>query len=276
MRFILGTAQFGMNYGITNSSRPNNKEVNQILRYCLDHSIHTIDTAQSYGVSEKIIGDFSSRKDFMINTKISCSNELSLSELVDISLSRLKVNSIDGVYIHDTQNLSLFENLKHQIDELKKDNIVKEFGISVYDQEEYDSAMQFYDFDMVQVPVNLFDQRLIRNGFLERMRHENKKIHARSIFLQGLLLERISLIPKKFHQSIDEFKRFEEFVEVQKISKLDACIAFIKSLPLDGCIIGINSLDQLQSSSDSFQKNISLDHFSVKLNDETIIDPRYW
>ena len=53
----LGTAQFGMDYGVTNKSgKIESKDIIEILKYANKIGINFIDTAQAYGQSEKLIG----------------------------------------------------------------------------------------------------------------------------------------------------------------------------------------------------------------------------
>ena len=59
MKLALGTVQFGLDYGIANKSGKILKEdAFKILEYAHNAGIDTLDTAGSYGDSEKIIGDF--------------------------------------------------------------------------------------------------------------------------------------------------------------------------------------------------------------------------
>ena len=57
-KMVLGTAQFGMDYGITNlSGKPTKKEVFNILSLAWKRGIRRFDTAPSYG-SENLLGEF--------------------------------------------------------------------------------------------------------------------------------------------------------------------------------------------------------------------------
>ena len=58
-RICLGTAQFGLDYGIANArGKVSFDEVGQILRCALENGIVTLDTAGAYGDSEQMVGAF--------------------------------------------------------------------------------------------------------------------------------------------------------------------------------------------------------------------------
>ena len=58
MKLAIGTAQFGMDYGLSNKYGKSEKyEVSKILQYAHSQGIDVIDTAPSYGDSENILGN---------------------------------------------------------------------------------------------------------------------------------------------------------------------------------------------------------------------------
>ena len=69
MKLVIGSAQLGMNYGLFNKKKISAKEFKKIEKLVLKSKINFIDTATSYGDSEKIIGT-SKLKNLHIITKI--------------------------------------------------------------------------------------------------------------------------------------------------------------------------------------------------------------
>ena len=58
-KIALGTVQFGLNYGISNTNgQVPPEEIARILDYCKLNGIDTLDTAQGYGESEKVLSQF--------------------------------------------------------------------------------------------------------------------------------------------------------------------------------------------------------------------------
>jgi len=98
MKFAIGSAQFGLKYGICNQSdKVNSKEIGKILAMAADKGIDTIDTAISYGESETILGE-TGVTDWKIVSKLPeiPSDCLNVKEWIykqtEESLRRLKIN----------------------------------------------------------------------------------------------------------------------------------------------------------------------------------------
>ena len=51
MKLVLGSAQFGMNYGLFNNKKINHKEFKKIENLVLNSNITLIDTSSNYGDS---------------------------------------------------------------------------------------------------------------------------------------------------------------------------------------------------------------------------------
>src|SRR5471030_2479326 len=108
--FILGTAQFGSHYGITNKDgRPSIDDIHDIIQSSLDEGIHFFDTAFGYGDSLNLIGNFRTKKS---NTPIYIISKFSvLSDVNDVYkkiVSYLKKTNLPrfyGLLIHDPENI---------------------------------------------------------------------------------------------------------------------------------------------------------------------------
>lgn len=174
MRIGLGTAQFGLDYGITSGVRVDEEEAGRILEAARDAGITILDTARSYGDSEKVIAPH--HADFNIVTKGSSREDFMAS------LSRL--GRVYGLLAHK----GLTDELWAVMEELKGEAMALKIGVSVYEGWEVDAVLDRYPIDIIQVPFNPLDRRLIDGGQLERLHKSGIEVHARSIFLQGLLL----------------------------------------------------------------------------------------
>ena len=195
-KLVIGTAQFSSNYGISNTSgkvKPDMAE--KILRLANKSNIKSIDTAIGYKNCHQILGKIGV-KNFEIITKIpelynkyedtSCI----IDKLINKSRIDLKVNSLNTILIHKPDQLKnkIGEEIIKKLDHLKNNGIFKKIGISIYNPEEIDNLKNVYDFEVVQCPINVFDRRMYETGKLEELKSNGTEIHARSIFLQGLLL----------------------------------------------------------------------------------------
>ena len=73
-KLILGTAQFGMKYGINNKiGKIEKNEIMKILNFCKKNNINYFDTASVYGESENKLGNYlkTNNNNFKIITKYS-------------------------------------------------------------------------------------------------------------------------------------------------------------------------------------------------------------
>jgi aryl-alcohol dehydrogenase-like predicted oxidoreductase len=251
-RLIIGTAQFGLNYGIAGAEKNTLAEIKKIVASARSLGIDSFDTAKSYGTAEEVLGQVGVKNSTIITklpTLSTCVNDIAgfVKKQIIESLELLGVDSISGLLIHDPKDL-LGENgdvLFRILLDLKDSGIVKQIGVSVYETGELDFLSDRYNFDLVQVPFNIFDDRFIESGVLSKLRSQGAEIHARSIFLQGLLLMDKNSIPSKFDPWTHLFRELDESCAALKLSRLACCLAYaFESSYIDNIIVGVNSLDQ--------------------------------
>ena len=288
----LGTAQFGMDYGVTNTKGQTNiNEVKRILQICEVNNIKFLDTAQAYGDSEEVIGlSIPSKNKFQIISKLSTNNLLEWNnktinnweKYFQISLKKLKVNKIDSFLIHNTKGLDhkKKEILFNWLYSLMERKLIRRIGISIYSAEELKGFPLDY-FQIIQLPLSIYDQRMLNNGTINDLINRGINIHVRSIFLQGLILESPKLWPK-FISS--EFKSHHtqilNYCFENKLSILDFSLGFIKRIEkIESAVIGINNSSHLEkiilSWSKTIQENIFRD-IDTSWGIEKDLDPRIW
>ena len=158
-----------------------------------------------------------------------------------------------------------------------KKKIVKKIGLSVYDPKELDLFFKEYNYQIIQIPVNIFDRRLISSGWGKKLSKKDVEIFARSIFLKGLLLRDADKIPKEFSRWNKKFINFEKWVKKKKINKAEACIRFVKSFKeVKKIIFGVNNVEQLKENMVFSNKNKILFPTNLNINSGKILDPRKW
>lgn len=293
LKLGLGTVQFGMDYGISNQNgKTSLKEVESILQFAQESGISVLDTACSYGDSESVLGmTLTSEHNFRIITKlpsfkkdkISSSDSEDLKKAFYDSLSRLRQIKVDGLLIHNADDILNKEGeiLFSALIELRQGGLVEKIGVSVYTGKQIDCLLERYTFDLIQVPINVLDQRLINSGHLRKLKKKNIEIHARSIYLQGLLL----MEPKSLCSFFDPIKpflyKYRELLTSHDLIPVEGAICFIKEVPeIDYIIVGINNLEQLKNNVNSFNKkydNNLFDEFKVfSLNEPKFLNPSLW
>ena len=104
------------------------------------------------------------------------------------------------------------------------------------------------------------------------------EIFARSIFLKGLLLKDLDKIPKDFIKWKKNFRNFEQWTKEKKISKVEACIRYVKSLKeINKIILGVSSINQLKENINLFKKKKRLlAPKYLNISSGKIINPREW
>lgn len=286
MNLAIGTAQFGLDYGISNfSGKVNLDEAKEIIRFAQKSGINTIDTARDYGDSEESIGkcDVSS---FNVVTKIGTilGNEDNISNWVELeiesSIKKLRLQKIYGILLHRPHEL-LLENgdvLYESIMKLKENRLVEKIGVSVYSINDLMNIVDRFNIDIVQLPVNIINQEILHSGFLQELKSKNIEIHARSCFLQGLLLMDFNDIPLKFKKWSNIFLDWRDWLDENNINAVQGCLSFINSIDgIDKVVVGVENVNQLKELVDYSNTTKGIKTFpNLSCNDVNLIDPSNW
>lgn len=287
----LGTAQWGMNYGIKNvDGKPQLSEVKKILHNAQLHSIGLLDTAFAYGESEQILGLLAQQTDtFRIVTKTYPiqKNRISHSDVEIVlasfynSLNKLKREKTYGLLIHHTRDILAEggDRLWNSLQELKGLSLLEKLGVSVYDPGELEEVLSRYDIDIVQLPINIYDQRFLKNEILKACKNMSIEIHSRSCFLQGVLLIDPDRLPERF----EAVKKLQEqlYHEIHNLglTPLQACLNFSLLQPyVDQTIVGCETFSQYEeivAASEILEFDYAfLEKFHV--DDRLVINPSLW
>jgi len=285
-KIAIGTAQIGMDYGIANNfGKPGLDQVKEIFNIARDNNIDTFDTAVNYGDSETIIGIMGLDQSKVI-TKLPSfdgrKEEINewLNQRLNKSLDHLQVDSIFGLLLHnpkDLLNKGIAQELIDGLNHFREEGRVKKIGVSIYSPDELEELIGNFQIDIIQVPLNIMDRRLITSGWLGRLKSLGVEIHVRSIFLQGLLLMKQEDLPNQFMKWSSHFRKWYSWLDDQKISPLDACLNYVMSIKdIDKVVIGIDNAMQLKQI--CMIKNENDFNFPDYLmsQDEMLINPSNW
>ena len=286
-KIALGTVQFGIDYGVNSVDgqvRP--EEVKKILSYAHSKNIDLLDTAPAYGNSEEILGrmDISNFK-VVTKTRHFDSLEIKNNDVKLLnndfhhSLKDLKQDSVYGVLIHNADDLFKpgAEKLFDQLQELKQAKKIVKIGVSVYDHNQLQSILDNFDIDLVQLPFNILDRRMIDSGMLSTLRSKGVEVHARSVFLQGLLLMSEQNRPDKFNRWSGLWKIWHEWLNDNQITALEATIRHAVSMSeISKVLVGVDTKDQLKEiivASNGVLPNIPTE---LHTNDVNLLNPSNW
>jgi aryl-alcohol dehydrogenase-like predicted oxidoreductase len=287
----LGTAQFGLDYGISNSSgQVDEGEVGDIIAVAERAGVRVIDTAAAYGDAEERLGRaLPPDHRFRIVTKLPRLPEATVGDAVEgwtrnafaTSLSRLAVATVDGLLIHHAGDLlgPRGPRLWSALEALQGYGRVGKIGASIYTARDLDALLDRFPLQLVQAPVNVFDQRLLASGHLTRLKSAGIEVHARSVFLQGLLLmEPDQLGDTHFDPVRRPLADFQAAARAADRTPLEAAVSFVMSIDaVDAAVVGVSDAAQLAEIIAGAEPTEALDWYRpFALDDEQILDPWRW
>jgi len=283
--FIIGTASFGNSYGVGNKRELISEEnVSSIIDKAKDLGIKSFDTAPAYEPSEKLLGKYlSNSSELLVSSKIGKLEIFSFQniiESVETSLAHLKIKKLDCLYIHDPKiysspNLQVY---KDALGELKHRDMISKAGISVYNTEEaYRNLDAFPEIDVVQIPENICDRRVLRSNFINEMIEKDKRVILRSVYLQGLLLMDESEIPEKLSLARVPVKIIARVARDFGLTSAQLCLAYLENLKdVSGVIVGISNVNQFADLAADYSELPNGWLELVPVLEESMTDPRLW
>jgi aryl-alcohol dehydrogenase-like predicted oxidoreductase len=285
VKIALGTVQFGLQYGVSNTGqRPSLDEARSVVALGRARGLSMLDTATAYGDSEQRLGEIGVA-DWKIVTKLpalpggTADVRGWLSGMVRQSLSRLRVSSIYGLLLHRPLDLlgphgdQLFGALR----QCQADKTVEKVGVSIYGPEQLDAIGDRFAFDLVQGPYNVLDRRIAASGWLDRLQARGIEFHARSAFLQGLLLMPAESRPPKFQRWNLLLSQYDEWVAASAVSRVRAALGAALALPgVSQIVVGAQSASQLAEIIDAAESPAVVPPAGLISDDAELIDPSRW
>lgn len=283
-KLILGTVQFGLNYGINNTQgKPEKESVFEILSYAFEKGIKYLDTAELYGNAHDLIGEFHNlnpSKKFLIITKFPHDFEDSLDLKINTYLKQLNVETLHAILFH-----SFDSYLKHkeQIGDIAKlkNNKINNLGVSVYTNAQMNEVLDDINIDIIQIPFNMFDNLNIKGKLLQKAKGKNKIIHTRSAFLQGLFFmkkDNSNTIRIKLENELDIINEIslKSSISIGAIA-LNYCLL---QPTIDAVLIGVDSLEQLNENLLYLNQTIPVKYLdqinNIKIDNVELLNPSMW
>ena len=293
-RIGLGTAQWGMPYGVFNlTGVPGVDVVANILARARNAGVVVLDTAWAYGDAERVLGKQGALDaGFQVVTKTRPLRGLNISpvesagvveEAFHLSLSKLGGKSVYGLLVHHADDLlgPSGSIIWAKLQQLRSEGKVQKIGCSIYHPEQLDQLLDQYELELIQLPYNIYDQRYVSSGISNKARAKGVEVHARSAFLQGLLLTPPDRLPAHFFSLRDRhaalWAKYDEF----GLSPLQAALIFcLACRDLDRIIVGCEQLGQLMEIIGAARVTILPDLVAAladfAISNEDIINPGRW
>ena len=285
-KLILGTVQFGIKYGINNEKgKPSFKKVKDILDFAYLKGIRLLDTAEAYGDSQDKIGryhEINSNK-FDIVTKFSPSRTdlpENIIERVNNNLRILDVKCLYSYMFHSYEDYKqYFSSMKNDLIRLRKINKLKKIGVSLHSNEEIIQVIQDDEIGLIQLPFNMLDNVNQREDVLKMVKRKGLEIHTRSVFLQGLFFKDSNKLSGTLLNFKEDLNKLNNLVSKENMNDLALNYAYSKEY-IDGVLLGVDSIDQLQSNVDCIKKNNSTEIISyidkIIVKNKKILNPANW
>lgn len=263
-RIALGTAQFGMPYGITNRTGcPSDRQLRDIVAAAIQAGITSFDTARAYGSAEdrlrSCLDQLAPAIPTQVTTKVPPLSDLvgagasafehGVEQYVFRSCHALGRRKLDVVLLHRAEDIECFDGLALQrLGRFAEEGVIGQIGVSVYSPDDALRCLADARVGYLQLPFNLLDQRWLSDEFQAALRDRaDVTIQARSIFLQGLLINPASAWPAWFEARQDVVAQIEGLRrELRRRSLLDLCLAYVLAHRwIQSAVVGVERMEQL-------------------------------
>ncbi|MFH0754730.1 MAG: aldo/keto reductase [Candidatus Omnitrophota bacterium] len=284
LKLAMGTARFGLDYGIgAEQKKVDAAQVFELLARAAMEGLDVIDTAHEYGDSERIIGSFltSHHTKPRIVSKLPPCGHGQVTAFLEASLKNLGVNALYGYLIHRFDSYQADPLVWDELCRLKAKGKVGKIGFSLYYPRELEKLLnEGVRFDLVQIPVSILDQRFL--PYLERLKARGVEVHARSIFLQGLLLKRPEDVPLPLQGVVSRLSDLRKMSQQEGVPLEVFCLLFVAlNACIDKVVVGMGSPRHFESNIRAFSFEGTVrrryEHLlALREDDENVIVPSRW
>ena len=265
-KITLGTVQLGMNYGIANlDGQPSSEKSFGMLRCALDNGITSFDTARLYGNSEDVIGDFLKSEKIkdtpFITSKLKVNLpqnanekevETAMYRSVETSISKLGINKLDCLMLHTPTDMTAYGKIVPKtLEAMIKNGYTSMVGASVYQPEELDIMLQNDIYEATQVPMSVFDQKLIHKGYIKRLNKKNVAVFVRSVFLQGVFFLEPDKItdPLLIEYAKPYIEILRDYCKTENMSIAEFAISYIRDVEgVTSLVLGADTKEQVMEN----------------------------
>lgn len=273
-KIVLGTVQFGLQYGVNSAGRPSEAAVKCILTEAAKGGITTLDTSSAYGNSEEILGEcITADECFKIVSKYP-KGATPVCEMFNSSLNRLHISQLYGYLLHHYEVYKNNPKVWDDFVSLKLYGKVQKIGFSLYTPEELEFILENGSpFDLIQVPFNIFDKKFL--PYMKELHDNGVEIHVRSTFLQGLFFKDRNSLPEKLKPMKKYLLQLDELSKECGLSISEIALNYNLQNPyIDGVLIGVDNVEQLQMNLDSV-KDAPID-IDIEIKEQELLNPVNW
>lgn len=254
-RFMLGTVQLGLNYGMANTTgKPSQEKAHEILQTAHDVGITVLDTAAAYGTSEEVVGSYLKANDhnMLVISKFKLWTDDPVAELKgQIDKSRQLLGKVDGYMFHDANQMRDHHKVvRGVLEDMKATDKMAFLGSSVYTAEDVEDFLELCPWlDMIQIPMNVLDTRIVQRGLLEELEKRGVAVVVRSVFLQGMLC--MDKVPERFDFMQPYVDQINEVARAAGMTLPQMAVAYIRDLPgVTSLVLGCETPEQVRQNAE--------------------------
>lgn len=282
---VLGTVQFGLNYGITNESgEVSDRTMKQMLQLANYFGIELFDTAADYGNSQERLGSFSevdSKRRYVTKFSLCTSGVRPTVENIYLdSMNQLNVETLHGVLFHKIEDFrdprcsEAIEILRNA----RESRTIQRVGVSVYNQRDLELALSLFpDLDILQIPANILDYSLLESALVQSLKKNGVEVHVRSVFLQGLLLSSPDTLPLYFSELKPILNRLADIATEHQKSVLELLLGKMRGhSSIDAILVGATTAEELEEIGSAWLSSMNIPDFELPPVRAELLDPRKW
>tara|TARA_B100001121_G_C18634013_1_gene595759 strand:- start:107 stop:970 length:864 start_codon:yes stop_codon:yes gene_type:complete len=282
---IVGTAQFFRSYGINNNNNIiQTEDVREIFQEMNLHAITHIDTANNYNNTFQISKIFKNFKMMEYVLKVSNDNKNKIEKIIEIE--KQKFTKYPDTLLAHSSEFYMDREFINLCKALKENNKIKKIGVSLYSSNEIDLVLEKFKPDVVQLPLNIINNSLLKSNSIKNLLSQKIDVHIRSIFSQGLLNLSENRITKLFPEKKIEIQELFRISKKYKILLPDLSLLWVYNLKsINNYVLGVDNKFQLRHNVELLQNKeydtttlnaISNEILSLNFDNSRIIDPRQW
>lgn len=282
-KLILGTVQFGLNYGINNlTGQPSEQEVFSIFDEAYIQGIQFLDTADAYGNAINIIGNYHLRGNntFKILSKFNCIEKGKLGQSAKESLEKTHIPAFEVYSYHSFSSYSERPYLMDELLLLKQQGLIKKIGISIYTNDELQHVINDDFIDVIQLPFNLLDNQNIRGNFIDQAKQKEKEIHIRSVYLQGLFFMDTDSLPERLLSLKPYLQSLHDYCKKESITMETLALSYaLYNRNIDQVLIGVDTKEQLiknLNASKDIPHALDFINQQIQVKETELLNPVNW
>jgi aryl-alcohol dehydrogenase-like predicted oxidoreductase len=277
-RLGLGTVQFGQAYGVSNTAgQVPLAEVRAMLARAAGEGVAVLDTAANYGQAEEVLAQCDMRPFRIVSKTVSVKNGVA-AVIARARQSVKTLGRVDVLLVHAVADLlgPDGDELWRALCGLKEQGTVGAIGISAYVADDPAVLARRFRPDVMQIPLSLLDQRLLQDGSLVRLKELDVEVHARSLFLQGLLI--METVPEKLRDAAPWLARVRQQIAAARATPLAAALGFVLSRSeVDVAVVGATNRHELDEIFAAARAPLpDLDWAACAVDDARILTPSLW